>query len=321
MLAMSSHAASRLHIIPGLAVLALGALAAPASAQVLDTDLNRWMDFVDDSASLANLTIPGSHDSGARFEPISGTAICQNLAIGDQLESGVRYLDIRLRQIDNALVVHHGAIYQHLNFDDVLGQVVGFLRAHPSETVIMEVSSEYDPSNNTESYEQTFLRYVANPSYHDFWWRDGAIPTLGEVRGKIVLLRRFAGSAVAAGGIDVTGWQDNAQFTLADARGQAIVVQDIYKVSLTTNDNKWNAITSVFGQAVNDTRGTWYVNFTSGVRSFLGIPSIPGVSNDINNRLFNFFQTSPLHQVHDGTIVSDFVSKSLIQQELSHYFD
>jgi len=279
------------------------------------------MDFVDDSTSLADLTIPGSHDSGARFEPIAGTAICQDLTIGDQLGIGVRYLDIRLRQIGNALVVHHGAVYQNQNFDDVLGQVVGFLRAHPSETVVMEVSSEYDPANNTESYEQTFLRYVASAAYHDYWWRDGAIPRLGDVRGKIVLLRRFAGSAGAAGGIDVTGWQDNAQFTLADARGQAVVVQDFYKVSLTTNDNKWNAITSVFGQAVNDTDGTWYLNFTSGVRSFLGIPNIPAVSNDINARLSSWFQTSPLHQVHDGTIISDFVTKSLVQQELSHYFD
>ena len=305
-----------------LLVVALAVLPRTVMAQNLDLDLGAWMSFISDSASLGELTLPGSHDSGAMVEPISGTAKCQSLSVRDQLAIGVRYLDIRLRQINNALVVHHGSVYQNQNFDDVLGQVIGFLQAHPSEAVVMEVSSEYTPANNTESYEQTFLRYVDNPGYAAYWSRRGQIPTLGEVRGKIVLLRRFAGTAGGAGGIDVTGWRDNTQFTLSDAAGTHIVVQDNYNVSFGTNDNKWRAITSTFDQAVGDTgTRTWYLNFTSGVRSIIGIPNIPSVSNDIDGRLLSLFTSSTQHHVHYGTVISDFVDPATIRQMLRVYFE
>jgi len=312
-------------ITTGLLAVLLAAAPRTAAAQNVD-DLASWMSFVGDSIRLGELTIPGSHDSGAMVEPIAGTAKCQSLGIADQLAIGVRYLDIRLRQIGNALVVHHGSVYQNQNFDDVLGQVTGFLQAHPTEAVVMEVSSEYTPANNTESYEQSFLRYVDNPRYTAYWSRHAQIPTLGEVRGKIVLLRRFAGSAAGAGagagGIDVTGWQDNTQFTLSDAAGAHIVVQDNYNVAFGTNDNKWRAVATLLDQAVGDTgTGTWYLNFTSGVRSIIGIPNIPSVSNDINGRLLDRFSSSTQHHVHHGTVISDFVDQATIQQMLRRYFD
>jgi len=306
-------------IVAALAIAVTGGVPARAAAQTADSELDHWMAFVDDAARLGDLTIPGTHDSGALFESFPGTAICQDMSIANQLDIGVRYLDIRLRQIGNALVVHHGAVYQHENFDDVLIQVTGFLRANPSETVIMEVSSEHTPADNTESYEQTFMRYVNHPSYRDAWWRERRISRLGEVRGKIVLLRRFSGSASVAGGIDVTGWRDNTQFTLTDAAGVRITVQDSYVVS--SNGTKWSAITGLLGQAAGDTGGAWYVNFTSGYWSILGIPNILGVSGDINRRLLDYATTSTLHHAHHGTVVSDFVARPIVQQLLRLYFE
>ena len=123
-----------------------------------------------------------------------------------------------------------------------------------------------------------------------------------------------------SGGIDASAWQDNAQFTLTDSRGVNIVVQDYYQVSVTTNDHKWTAITGLFNQAVNDTAGNLYINYTSGVRSILGIPNIPGVADDINSRLLNYFTNDTRHQVHYGAVISDFVNQQTIQQELRTWF-
>lgn len=307
-------------LLPFLLLAALlGSLPRAAAAQDINNSLPWWMSYASDTASLADLTIPGSHDSGALYEPIAGTATCQTLSILDQLNIGIRYLDIRLRQYGNALVVHHGAVYQNRNFDDVLGQVVSFLATHPSEVVLMEVSSEHTPANNTESYEQTFMRYVNNAAYANYWWRHSYVPRLGDVRGRIVLLRRFAGSFGVSGGIDVTGWRDNTSFTLTDTRGTNIVVQDSYQVAFGTNDNKWNAITGLLGQAAADRTGNLYLNFTSGVRSILGIPNIPSVSNDINNRLYNYFAAAP-SGTHYGVVISDFVNRQTVQQQLRAYF-
>jgi 1-phosphatidylinositol phosphodiesterase len=285
----------------------------------LDNELAWWMSYVSDTASLADLTIPGTHDSGAMHEPIAGMAKCQNLTIREQLDIGVRYLDIRLRHYGDSLVVHHGSIYQHLNFNDVLIQVTDFLAENPSEVVMMEVSQEYTSKNNTRSFEETFVTYAEDTDYTSYWWRHSYVPLVGDVRGKIVLLRRFSGSFWTAGGIDITDWSDNAAFTLYDTQSVAIDVQDYYKVNMYTNDNKWIEIRNRLDTAQWDTSGTLFLNFTSGVRSILGIPNIPTVSNDINDRITDYFKNVTESMVHHGVIISDFVNKELIKAELYPY--
>jgi 1-phosphatidylinositol phosphodiesterase len=313
---------SKFPVIVALLTALAGGFPGKAAARDLNTGLSRWMYYISNSSSLGSLTIPGSHDSGALYERISGTAICQNLSIGDQLNIGVRYLDIRLRQYGNGLLVHHGSVYQHQDFNDVLAQVTAFLATNPSETVVMEVSSEYTSANSTETYEQTFMRYVNNSAYSGYWWRDSYVPALGEVRGKIVLLRRFSGSIAVSGGIDITGWQDNAEFTLADTRNVSIVVQDYYKVKVNanTNSNKWGAIIGVFSQASSDTSGTLYLNYTSGFRSVLGVPNITAISSEVNSWLYNYFAGTTPYRTHYGVVISDFVNEQTIQQELRAFF-
>ena len=299
---------------------AVGAVDASPEEEVAASalvDPARWMAARSDSASLADLTIPGSHESAALYEPFPGTAKCQTLGLRQQLDVGVRYLDIRVRQVSNAFTLHHGSVYQHANFDDVLGQCVAFLQANPTEAIIMEVSPTHTSADSTETNEETFMRYANNPAYGGFWWRGTAVPTLGEVRGKIVLVRRFAGNAWRSSGIDVTGWQDNAQFTLRDSRNTPIVVQDHYVVKYSTNDNKWRAVTTLLGQAATSSTKTWYINFTSGYRSFLGIPDITGVSKDIDARLATYFASPPKPGAKYGTIVSDFVTPALVAAELA----
>ncbi|SHO58136.1 phosphatidylinositol-specific phospholipase C [Vibrio quintilis] len=291
------------------------ALTLPASC--FASNLSDWMNNVDDSVSLTNMTIPGTHDSGATHEPISGIAKTQNLSIADQLNIGVRYLDIRLRHYGDALVVHHGSVYQHLNFDDVLQAVTDFLSLHPSETVLMEVSQEYKPENNSRTFEQTFVQYKNESQYNNFWWGHSYLPKLGEARGKIVLLRRFPGSFWNAGGIDVTQWSDNAEFTINDSRNTPIHVQDYYKVSASSNDNKWQEINKNLGLA-KQSNGELFLNFTSGYRPIFGIPNIPGVAKDINQRLIHYFDDQK--SGHYGVIISDFTSEALTRAELKFYF-
>src|SRR5436190_13544256 len=42
-----------------------------------------WMAPLNSGLYVSQLSIPGTHDSGARFEPVSGTAKCQNLTIAE----------------------------------------------------------------------------------------------------------------------------------------------------------------------------------------------------------------------------------------------
>ncbi|RAJ81900.1 1-phosphatidylinositol phosphodiesterase [Chitinophaga dinghuensis] len=263
--------------------------------------LTGWMTQLSDNLSVSAISIPGTHDSGARFEPIGGTAKCQNLTIAEQLNAGVRFLDIRCRHIDNAFAIHHGSIYQNMNFDDVLNAVISFLNSNPGETVIMSVKEEYDASNTSRSFEATFDTYVQkNPSK---WYLDATIPTLGQVRGKIVLLRRF-GAAATPKGIAATNWADNTTFSISNP-GANLRVQDQYQVP--DNNVKWTNLNNLFTEAKNGDQSVLYVNFASGYKPLIfGIPSITSVSDNINPKLDTYFGTSS--HARYGVIPMDFVT-------------
>ncbi len=265
--------------------------------------LNKWMGAVAGAVNLANLSIPGSHESCARVEPVSGTAKCQNLALADQLNGGIRFLDIRCRLIGNAFAIHHGSIYQNMNFDDVINACTAFLSSNPTETIVMSVKEEYNEASSTLTFEQTFDTYTAkNPS---LWVLGAGIPNLGDVRGKIVLFRRFSATSLPKG-IDATNWADDAAFTINNGTVQ-MSIQDDYKVS--DNSHKWSAITSLLAEAKTASKSTLYINFTSGYKSLIfGIPSIPDVSNTINPEVVSYFTSNTSGRF--GIIPMDFVSST-----------
>ena len=158
---------------------------------------SNWMSSASGDLPLTRFSIPGTHDAGALYEPLSGTTKCQNLTLTEQLNAGVRFLDIRCRHVNNGFLIHHGLVYQKINFDDVLHVVTGFLTNNPTETVIMSVKEEYDPKGNTRTFEATFDSYVAKSPGK--WLLTSNIPTLDQARGKIVLFRRFPATSIPKG--------------------------------------------------------------------------------------------------------------------------
>lgn len=267
--------------------------------------LSNWMGSLPNSTSIAQLSIPGTHDSGARNEPISGTAKCQNLSIADQLNAGVRYLDIRCRHIDNGFAIHHGAIYQNLNFNDVLTACINFLNSNPTETIIMSVKEEHTASNNTRSFEQTFDSYVQ--PYASRWDLGTGIPNLGDVRGKIKLLRRFGTGSPK--GIDATNWADNTTFDINNSAAN-LKIQDFYNVN--DVNTKWNRVETQLNDAHNDSSNRLYLNYGSGYKAgIFGIPNINTVADAINPKITTFFNTHT--QGKYGIIPLDFINAARSQ--------
>ena len=254
-----------------------------------------WMKALDGKLPIHRLSIPGSHDSGALLEPFPGTAKCQSLTIAEQLAAGVRFLDIRCRHVANTFDIYHGAIDQKLTFEGVLGSVSAFLTANSGECVILSIKEEFDPANNTRSFEQTFDTYVAKDP--DRWWLKSALPRLDQVRGKIVLFRRFPTSSEGKG-IDASKWPDNTKFTAPPLR-----VQDHYRPANATA--KWREFESLLKEAATAESDTLFVNFSSGSVSTLGIPSITAISTPMNQQITIYFAARP--KGHHGIIVMDFV--------------
>ena len=281
------------------ALIVLAALAGCSSTPAAgDSD---WMAKLPDASSLAALTIPGTHDSGAMHEPAMGIAKTQTLTFADQLAAGIRYFDVRCRNFDDQFLIYHGSIDQDQTFDAVLAAMYGFLDAHPDETLIVSVKEELAAQGGTLTFEQLFQQYAAKDP--DRWFLENRIPTLGEARGKLVLLRRFDASATlgiaAAPGV----WTDNATF---DIVGPPVLhIEDNYIV--TDDAVKWSAITSLFGEATSQTDpSALYLAYTSGYQMISGLPNIPSVSDTINSMLDAFFASAPTARY--GIVVMDFAT-------------
>ncbi|MBT2382230.1 phosphatidylinositol-specific phospholipase C [Streptomyces sp. ISL-11] len=157
-----------------------------------------WMGRLPNSTLLARLTIPGTHDSWCT-DPSNGTewAHTQNWGIPEQLERGIRFLDIRcngLQGAPNEFGLYHGAAYQHHRYQDVLDVCRNFLRQSPGETIIMRLKNENAGGQalGPEEFRRRFNYYMDNMGYRSLFWTAPSWPALGQVRGKIVLAADFA---------------------------------------------------------------------------------------------------------------------------------
>ncbi|MEU9939137.1 phosphatidylinositol-specific phospholipase C [Streptomyces lavendulae] len=168
----------------GAAALAGLGTAAPASARALGSQ--DWMGGLADSTPLQRMTIPGTHDSGATKGGLY--VACQNTSIAQQLDSGIRFLDVRCRVTGGSFAIHHAAFFQDLMFGDVLVACWNFLAAHPSETVLMRVKQEYSEESDA-TFRAVFDDYLDHRGWRPLFRIADTLPaSLGQARGKVVLL-------------------------------------------------------------------------------------------------------------------------------------
>lgn len=212
--------------------------------------LDSWMSKLKDQAPLSALSIPGTHNSPTCFTALPSVR-CQAVGVTEQLKNGVRFLDIRVQPESNQeplsdrLILVHSAFPISLTgnkwFRDLLNEVTTFLDEHPSETVIMSLKREGTGKATDQQLSKILHDHYANDANR--WFTENRIPTLGEVRKKIVLIRRFnlddslRGEHNGAGwGIDAASWPDNcADGTCSSGE---LRIQDFYEVDESKNIEK-----------------------------------------------------------------------------------
>ena len=164
-----------------------------------------WMASLDDSVLLSELTLPGTHDTMAwRKSSFRDISICHEKGLMAQLQCGARFLDLRLcyvRKGRNAanFSLHHGADYQEAYLDSrtdhsanpectsfVLDDCARFLAFNPSECIVAIIKQENSkavPSAFGQALQAIFAGWPRS-----LFYAGEAVPTLGTVRGKIVLV-------------------------------------------------------------------------------------------------------------------------------------
>ena len=309
-----------LWIVPLLLVLGLGVLmyVVPAFETVDRTDVEGaadWMANLDDGLVLGEVVLPGTHDSATKNVQLAFFSKCQALTIGEQLEAGYRYLDIRLGADGKPLKLMHGftncttsgwpwagALY----LDEVLTQCYDFLTAHPTETVVFAVKQEHG-SEPVADFERLLDAYVSERP--DAWLLTDRIPTVGEARGRLVLMRRYADAAnlgVRAGipllWDNQSGHDDVSKTAdVYDNGAYTLTVQDRYEYD---TEDKWNAFRT--GMAAGETGADAVsIHFlsTKGTAAY-GHPY--GFAKTLNARLLDSTNLR-------GWVIVDFASAQLAQ--------
>lgn len=311
-----------LWIVPLLIVLTFGTLMylVPALETVDRTPVGGsadWMKGLSDDMPLSDVVLPGTHDAATKNVQLAFITRCQALTIAEQLDAGFRYLDIRLAANGEKLKLMHGFTSclksgwpwaPTLFLDDVLSDCYAFLSAHPAETIVFAVKHEYG-GETPEQFETLLSAYIAQDP--GAWLLTDSIPTVGESRGKIVLVRHYEdkNQPVPTVGLPCF-WQtqnghDDVSLNAATHKngGYTLIVQDRYEYDPA---DKLNAFRS--GVAAGQTGETFLtINFlsTKGTAAF-GHPF--GLAKKLNPALLGS------NDALKGWIVVDFGSAKLAQR-------
>ena len=171
----------------------------------LPTPATDWLSMVRDETKVCKLTIPGTHDTmtGMGFyQPVlkyifNTTAISQVSTLEEQMNSGLRFFDIRpVVRTDTIakkkiLRLTHGISELDITFEWTIDQLQSYLKAHPTEFFIVKLQFDNGFEDQKDLY--TLLSNVLHMSKYQGLFVDNWRPdiTVGEMRSKILWLSRY----------------------------------------------------------------------------------------------------------------------------------
>lgn len=224
---------------------------------------DNWMASLADDIDIREVSIPATHDSGTNG--LMSLAKCQNLSISDQLNAGIRFLDIRVTPQGEGSISNFSLKLSHTfvsstGFKDVLADVKKFLASNPSETILIKIArdsgAEYDlPENRKENIffyneyaaykiniklenfvTQYLIAQEINKGYASLFTQTSSIKnkiTMGSLRGRVLLFydySKFPKSFQKINSISVGLYEDNVdKVQVLPATNPVLLVQDFYK--------------------------------------------------------------------------------------------
>jgi hypothetical protein len=181
-----------------LASFVLGGISTCAFAEESESEIDgsNWMSAIKPDVPITAVNMPGTHDSSTKYVDISPIFKTQDGSVSEQLYRGARYFDMRFElQKDKRLVAVHSAAScrkaygvkaEKLTAADAVKMCADFLKKNPGETVLFQLK-EGNGKTGTVFFDAFYEQCIKGQE--DIWFLENRIPTLGEVRGKIVLLR------------------------------------------------------------------------------------------------------------------------------------
>ncbi|XP_060948859.1 1-phosphatidylinositol phosphodiesterase [Limanda limanda] len=246
-----------------------------------------WMASIPDDQPLSEVTMPGTHNTMALFGGVY--AECQTWSLASQLQAGVRFLDVRVLHAKGNLTIHHGVSYQRAHFGHVLEGVADFLQEFPSETVLMRLKEEYSVTNDIYG---AVVDYIHRYAHWDLLWHSRLVPTMGEARGKLIILQDFSGPDLGM-------------------RYGSLDIADRWKVpTLAHVEEKWQSVYDHLEAAPTGNHAQIFLTFSSGA----GVFAFPrAVAQRVNAQLYDYLSAKTDLNQRLGIICMDFPAAPMIQ--------
>lgn len=243
------------------------------------TRAENWMKHLPDETYVAVVSIPGSHDSATgngMTLPTWGQT--QDIDFATQWSIGIRAFDLRPKVSDDHLQVNHGILPTELRFDDALYLLRDSLIKNTTEFAVIHLlyADGYDEDKNT--YKTMLLELLGREDLKDYLVDFRADLTVGEMRGKILLLSRDKYDTKPVGGF-FSNWcgyidwnaQRNGKITGASGTNAAatLYMQDLAETHESGKlEEKMNAIRQMLDfSTTHKTNNTgqivWVFNFAS----------------------------------------------------------
>lgn len=293
--------------------------------------MNNWMKNIGDNLKISEINLPGTHNSCTKKVQFGILSKCHNLTITEQLNIGVRFLDVRVEVFHNKLKTVHSitdcynphAFGQKLLLDNVIDDCKSFLELNPDETIIVCIKRD-DGVSSSETFDVLFESYIKNDPV---WYKENRIPLLGEVRGRLVLANRCGYDSQnekyndSNTGINLSDWPDlprNSETTLSSVslnrydgkEREMLFLQDMYKLP---PSEKWQRAVLPLLQAPPQNEGL-LLNFFSAA----ALPATPRKYTHLIHKNFENFGLKA--SVKYGWLIFDFPTKSICKKVIDTNF-
>lgn len=282
---------------------------------------NNWITQLPDNAYASQLSIPGTHDAATGDGTVFSLGKTQSLSLQEQWDMGIRAFDLRpgykkvrkgLFKYENELHIYHGIVETKTSFRKAVQVLSDNLAANPGEFAIIIMRFEndsplYNKRDVWNSLMSSFLTSSDFPVERRIDFRPDL--TVGELRGKILVLSRDAYASTPSTGAFVSGWSHSESGTTSAVisgknASATLQLQDYYSVG--NKEGKIASILNFADLAAGAEPGVWTINHTSGYVGKIGSDlSIKQNAENNNIAIYNYLTGSSKPCGGTGIILLD----------------
>lgn len=267
---------------------------------------NNWISALSDETYLSQLSIPGTHDAATGDGTTLSIGKTQDLSLQEQWDLGIRVFDLRpgYKRVRKGffkwgyeLHIYHGIIETKTSFKAAIATLTNNLKQNPEEfaIVVMRFESDSPLYNDRSTWNELMASFLTSsdfPAEYRAELKQGM--TVGDLRGKLLILARDSYADTPSTGGFVSGWSHSvAGSTNGRIYNQtaniALNIQDYYEVEDSTA--KQHSVAAMVDlSTANRDADRWTINHVSG---YSGLTNYKQNAEQINPYLYGYIINSP----------------------------